>query len=201
MEMQLNSPKRSKTYEHAKHEFEILLKSAAENNRPIVEPFMSEILELVEAFGKFGQSGVSAVYIADAITEVVYKCLMNKPLCPITGIVEEWVNVSEANGGVYLFQNNRLPTVFKDLKGAYYLDAIVFVRGKGAQRETFTSGGVSLPSGGYVASKQYVSVMPFKPKTFYIDVTRVGDFVFVKDEKQLEAVWKYYKKQSAIITN
>lgn len=170
-------------------------------------PFRTEIFALCEAFGKSGQSGGSAPFVATAISKAVQKLLLQDPISPITGGEAEWVEVGDG-----LFQNNRCSAVFKDAANRpYYLNAIVW---KGVEEwDTFT-GRVYLDkeTTTMVRSKQYIQ-LPFKPKTFYIDVIRVpitkkegenkklhfiqGDnnecyYSYIKNPEQLKAVWKYY---------
>lgn len=82
------------TMTHAERELDILVKSATDpNNRPIIEEFIPEILALVRKFSNSGQSGVSAPYTASAISSAVKKLCLQEPICPITGIDEEWIDV------------------------------------------------------------------------------------------------------------
>lgn len=48
-------------------------------------------------------------------------------------------------------------------------------------------------NGKIIPSSWYVK-FPFKPKTFYIDVIETEDGSFIKDQKQLNKVKKYYKE-------
>lgn len=179
---------------YAKRELDILSKTV---NEPIIEPFTNEILALCEKFGKSGQSGGSAPYTACALADAIKKLCMQRPLCDITGIDEEWNEVTEMNGGEVLYQNKRCYSVFKEANGrSYYVDAIVFKDQKG---DTFTSGSVKLPNGDLIKSAQHIKEFPFKPKTFYIDVISTETKKdwwesTVKNVNQLKAVYKYYAK-------
>ena len=196
----------SKTKSFAERELDILSKSNKDpENRPLVEEFRKEILAICEAFGNSGQSGGSAPYTANALSTTIKNLCLQKPICPITGIDEEWVNVSNMSDGEILYQNSRCSALFKE-KRVYYLDAIVW-RGD-SDWDTF-SGTVE-----GIRSRQYIKSFPFEPKTFYIDVHRVpynksihktndavscstGDFVyFIKDKNQLKDVFEYYDKYS-----
>lgn len=195
----------SKIKTKAEKEFEILKKTVKD---AIIAPFENEILALVKKFGESGQSGGSAPYTAGAISKAVKKLCLQEPICDITGIEEEWNDVSESCGGEKLFQNNRLSSVFKEGENGkpYYLDAIVF---KGQNGGCFTGSSIELKSGGTIGSSQYIK-LPFKPKTFYIDVieTEWADKTetvkkdgggwwtsVVKDESQLKEVFEYYDKE------
>ena len=140
------------------------------------------VMELMEVFVKQRHSGASA-----ALTISVFKTVAGfKPLIPLTGKNEEWIDIAEEEGET-LYQNKRLSSVFKKGKKGrpYYLDAIVFQIENG---ESF-SGTVE-----NVESRQYIKSFPFIPKTFYIDVISSGDDYVIKDKTQLSEVWRYYKK-------
>jgi hypothetical protein len=188
-------------------EFEVLKNTVKDAT---IAPFEKEILALVHKFGESGQSGGSAPYTAGAISSAVKKLCMHEPICDITGIDSEWNDVSEyasKDKTETSYQNKRLSSVFKDGKDGtpYYLNAIVF---KGQDDSTFTSNSVKLKDGSNITSRQFIK-LPFKPKTFYIDVieTEWADqhetveksgggwwTSVIKDESQLKEVFKYYKK-------
>ena len=190
------------TQSFAKQELDILAATAPD---AIVTPFANEILALCEAFGKSGQSGGSAPYTATAISKAVKKLLLQEPICPVTGIDDEWVDVAELNEGVTLYQNKRCSGLFKESNGrCWYVDAII----KKTQNGTTWSGNFWLSKEDYltgdkskiIGSAQYVKSFPFEPKTFYIDVIEEevapDDWeMYVKDLKQLEKVWEYYDKK------
>ena len=195
----------SNTADKAKLEFEVL-RSTVED--AIIAPFEKEILALVDKFGESGQSGGSAPYTAGAISSAVKKLCMQEPICDITGIDSEWHEVSDHMGTrTSMYQNKRLSSVFKDGKDGtpYYLNAIVF---NGKDNSSFTGNSVKLKDGSTLASRQFIK-LPFQPKTFYVDVieTEWADqhetveksgggwwTSVIKDEKQLEEVFEYYKK-------
>lgn len=186
------------TQRYAQRELDILSKSATDpENRPIIEPFRKEILALCEKFGKSGQSGGSAPYTATALSQAIKKLCLQEPICGITGINDEWIDVSENGDGTIVYQNRRCSTLFKDrgIDRAYYLDAIIF---KDQEGYTFSSNaGAIRKDGSKVRSSQFIKGYPFIPKTFYIDVIRKeiakDDWEFyIKNERQLNAVCKYY---------
>ena len=78
------------TYKFAKQELDILATAVPD---AIVIPFRNEILALCEAFGRSGQSGGSAPYTANAISQAVKKLCLHEPLWDVTGHKEEWVDV------------------------------------------------------------------------------------------------------------
>jgi hypothetical protein len=165
------------TQRFAQRELDILVKSATDpDNRPIIEEFIPEILALCEKFGNSGQSGGSAPYTATALSHAIKKLCLQEPICEITGIDEEWIDVARygdgtGSGGDILFQNSRCSGLFRNKDGScWYLDAIVWkadTEGEsGNDWDTFTGRVENW------ASRQYVKSFPFTPKTFYIDVTR-----------------------------
>lgn len=183
------------TQRFAQRELDILVKSAPADDRPLIEPFIPEILALCEKFGNAGQSGGSAHYTASALAQAIKKLCLQEPICPIAGIGEQWVDVADLGDWQGpLFQSARCAPLFKGLNGrAYYLDAIVW---KDQNGHAYT-GSAKTKSGATIISRQYVKKFPFIPKTFYINV--VGkeiaprDFEFtVRDERHLARVFKYY---------
>jgi hypothetical protein len=201
------------TQSFAKQELDIL---AATVPDAIVTPFSKEILALCEAFGKSGQSGGSAPMTASAISQAVKHLMLQEPICSITGVDEEWVNVREVSQeDEMMYQNKRCSALFKSKSGkCWYLDAIVW-NGE-EEHDTFT-GHVYVDDKNFelIGSCQYVR-LPFNPETFYIDVVYVpitkeeaekrkmhyiedGDgkchYSVVKDTNQLAKVFKYYDKK------
>jgi len=188
----------SNTASFAKRELDILVKSATDSeNRPIIEEFIPEILALVDRFGKSGQSGGSASYTATALSQAIKKLCLQEPICPITGIDDEWVDVTSMGDGSIQYQNSRCYSLFKNGDDkAYYLDAIVW---KTADGHGFS--GSAFLDGIKYRSSHYVKSFPFTPKTFYIDVIEKeitpGDWEFtVKYPRQLAKVFKYYNQRS-----
>lgn len=165
------------TQRYAQRELDILVKSSPNpDNRPLIEPFIPEILSLCEKFGHNGNSGGSAPYVAGALSQAIKKLCLQEPIMPMTGIDDEWVDVAKYGDGTngsddILFQNRRCGELFKNRDGrAWYLDAIIWkgnTEGEsGNDWDTF-SGTVD-----GIKSHHYVKSFPFTPKKFYIDVTR-----------------------------
>ncbi len=202
----LKGEKKTNTETFAKHELDILEKTVPD---AVVLEFRDEILALCQAFGESGQSGGSAPYTASVLSQTIQKLCLIEPICPITGIEEEWYKPIDRES---FFQNNRCSGVFKDSDDirAYYLDAIIF---KGEEdHDTFT-GNVQ-----DITSRQYIKSFPFEPKSFYIDVVRVSyneelhenhyehrdgsRYVYeIKDRQQLVEVFQYYDKLEKLATN
>lgn len=181
---------------HAELELDILCKSLPDpENPPIVKDFIPEILALVDKFGKSGQSGGSAPYVASAIANTVKSLCLNKSLSPITGLDAEWADVLEmSQGGDPRYQNKRLSSIFKDNDGScWYLDAILWKNQKG----TTWTGPAILPDGRVIKCHGGIKEFPFTPKTFTILVREEEpepdsfDF-YIDDISQLDEVTKYY---------
>lgn len=192
------------TQSHAQRELDILIKTTPD---AIIKDFIPEILALCEAFGRSGQSGGSASYTASALSKAIKKLCLQQPVCPITGVDEEWNEV-----GTNVWQNNRCYGIFKDAGNKpYYLDAIVW-NGDTVGESGNTGWDTFTGTINGISSRQFIKSFPFTPKTFYIDVTRVpydekihnkaeavscgpGDFVYlIKDMNQLDEVFNYYNK-------
>lgn len=203
----------------AKAEFEINRLLTKTEGTPIIKEFVPEVMALVKKFAESGQSGGSAPFTTSVIVQVIEKLLKQEPLGGIDGTDDEWEDVSHYGdeNPRTSFQNKRLSSVFKGKDNkAYYLDAIVF---RNPEKDyTFTSGSVDLPDlagdgkGGKIGSAQYIKKFPFEPKTFVIDVDEKeyrknedGSLTLeegggwwesrVKDPKQLDEVWKHYKRK------
>ena len=208
----------SRTKDFAERELDILVKSNPDpNNRPIIEEFIPELLALAEKFGKSGQSGGSAPYTAGALSQAVKHLCLQQPICPVTGIDEEWVDVAHISDGDKdtMYQNNRCHALFKDSTGrSWYLDAIVW-KGDTVGPSGDTGWDTFTGTVEGITSRQFIKSFPFEPKTFYIDVHREkydvkkhgenarvittgldGDVVYlIKDKSQLDKVFEYYEKQ------
>jgi hypothetical protein len=80
------------------------------------------ILKMVESFADEGHSGFSANYAISLLTRL----LSYKPLSPLTGEDDEWIDVS-SYGITKMLQNKRKSSVFKDEDGKVYdIDGKVF---------------------------------------------------------------------------
>lgn len=173
-------------------ELEILRKQNKDEGTLLIEDFIPVIRRAIRVFSRQGHSGGSAPYYAEALSNTLKNVLLFKPLSQVTGHESEWSD----DTGEGVFQNKRVSALFKDNKGAYYLDAIIW---SGEEEWDTFSGTVE-----DIKSRQYVK-FPFTPKTFYIDVIRtkvdddsVGDRSYIysiKDKKQLEEVFKYYLEE------
>lgn len=119
-----------------------------------------DILEIIETFSKQGHSGFSASYALS----IIKRLLDWKPITPLTGEEDEWVNVY---GDTY--QNKRCPDVFRegtDNSTAYYIHGKVFSDDGG---DTW-----------------YTSRESRVPVTFPYTVPDKPEYVILKDENMSE---------------
>ena len=136
------------------------------------------ILQLIETFAKQGHSGFSAPYVA----KMFHKLANYEVLSPLTGNDDEWSDVLDERSSSdtkMLFQNNRDSRVFKDEKGAYFIDAIVWQENINGDINHFTN----------KDSKRYIKSFPFTPKTFYVKVDEERN---VLDTEEYNKANEYY---------
>ena len=155
------------------------------------------VMELMEVFEKQGHSGGSAPIVAS----LFHKLANYKPLGPITGKDEEWGDVSDLAGEPW-YQNKRETGLFKDNDGRVTYNSAIIKR---CPDGTTWSGPIYMTREDAINdtnrfhSSLEIKEFPFTPKTFYIDVLeeeiKKDDWImWVKDPKQLDEVWEYYKK-------
>lgn len=136
------------------------------------------ILQLIETFAKQGHSGFSANYVSN----IFHKLANYEVLSPLTGNDDEWTDVLDERSSSdtkMLFQNNRDSRVFKDEKGAYFLDAVVWQETINDDVNHFTN----------KDSRRYIKSFPFTPKTFYVKVDKDKNII---DTEEYEKVKEYY---------
>ena len=136
------------------------------------------ILQLIETFAKQGHSGFSAPYVAN----MFHKLANYKTLSPLTGNDDEWSDVLDERSSSdtkMLFQNTRDSRVFKDEKGAYFLNAIVWQEIVNGDSYHFTDRN----------SKRYIKSFPFTPKTFYVKIDEKRN---VLDTEEYNKANEYY---------
>ena len=187
---------------YAERELDIL---AEQIPNSVVLPFRDQILAICEAFLESGQSGMSAPFVATALSNTI-KNYYSLNLYVI-------LRVMKVNG--MMCQDTRCSSLFKNENGiCTYGQAIVW---RGEQEYDTYTGGVYSGVGEFelISSSQCVK-FPFKPKTSYVDVIRIpiskeladlrdihytedgsGECYYsvVKNPKQLEEVFSYYTKR------
>jgi hypothetical protein len=181
--------------EHAKKEMKIA--GLYDKDSDYGGMLATAIEKLISTHEKEGHSGMSNGMVVSLFS----KLARFETITPLKGTEDEWSTEASST------QNNRNSAVFKDDKGTYAISAIVFREENGT---TFTGNSVDLSDGRKIGSKQYFD-MPFTPKSFYVDVISKrydknkdgsltpnpeGDWWEhkVKDESQLDEVYKIYKR-------
>jgi hypothetical protein len=194
------------------------------DEEPVILEFTPEILALCERFGNSGQSGGSAPFVAGAICHALKKLLLQKPIAPITGIDDEWFSPTEQvlqnNRCSAMFKDADIQDgdpyyldaiIWKgDTEGE-----------SGNDWDTFTGTVAGITSRQFIKGfpfipkKFYIDVTreelpadhteePFYEVEYYdqkiYEATGVKEWVKekyrykIKNPKQLEKVWKYYKQ-------
>ena len=101
---------------HAERELDLI--GMTENSPDqINRDLRKHILAIIKIFSEEDHSGSTASYT----TSVINTLLRFNPLSPLTGNDDEWNEVSDG-----LYQNKRCSHVFKNSKGPYDIDAVVF---------------------------------------------------------------------------
>lgn len=204
--------------EHFQRELDIMRKSVDEDDPLIIEPYVDDIMKLLETFSNEGHSGATAPLASAVIAQTIKAVLGFQVLSPLTGEDWEWNDISEIHGSP-LWQNKRDSGVFKDKDGnCSYATSIVWVANDSWDRFTGTLNGYR--------SSNYIKEFPFMPKTFFVEVIREpydennpehkdldvvetgnivnrtsGDFVYkIKNPIQLEEVFNYYNRKEDAIT-
>jgi len=111
-----------------------------------------------------------------------HKLANYETLSPLTGNDDEWSDVLDERSSSdtkMLFQNTRDSRVFKDEKGAYFLNAIVWQEIVNGDSYHFTDRN----------SKRYIKSFPFTPKTFYVKIDEKRN---VLDTEEYNKANEYY---------
>lgn len=113
----------SALYEYAKKELERIEKGCKdEESLSMQQAIDKNILELINVFSNQHHSGFTAAYVID----ILQRLLHYKPLTPLTGEDDEWEDVTSYGYDTPTFQNKRCSAVFKDDKGAYWVEGKIF---------------------------------------------------------------------------
>lgn len=113
----------SALYEYAKKELERIEKGCKdEESLSMQQTIDKNILELIDVFSNQHHSGFTASYVID----ILQRLLHYKPLTPLTGEDDEWEDVTSYGYDTPTFQNKRCSAVFKDDKGAYWVEGKIF---------------------------------------------------------------------------
>lgn len=113
----------SALYEYAKKELERIEKGCKdEESLSMQQAIDKNILELINVFSNQHHSGFTATYVID----ILQRLLHYKPLTPLTGEDDEWEDVTSYGYDTLTFQNKRCSAVFKDDRGAYWVEGKIF---------------------------------------------------------------------------
>ena len=113
----------SALYEYAKKELERIEKGCEDKESLSMQQAINKnILELIDVFSNQHHSGFTASYVID----ILQRLLHYKPLTPLTGEDDEWEDVTSYGYDTPTFQNKRCSAVFKDDKGAYWVEGKIF---------------------------------------------------------------------------
>jgi len=159
------------------------------------------VMELIEVFINQGHSGMSAPLVIDLFS----KLANYEPLQPITGKDEEWTLLDY--GDDLKYQNKRDSGLFKDANDRVaYINALIKKCPNGLcwSGPLYMTREDAINNTNMIRSSLEIKEFPFTPKTFYIDVleeeVKPDDWImWVKDPKQLDEVWEYYKKPEFLI--
>lgn len=129
----------------------------------------ADLIDLVRVFSMQEHSGFSASFAIRVFREIA----SFKPLGPLTGADNEWMDVAEVSG-MPMWQNKRCGHVFKDGDGqAYDIDAVIFEEPSGAR---FT--------GRY--SRQVIT-FPYTPRSVIVQV--LDDATDLDKQLAAQAAW------------
>lgn len=113
----------SALYEYAKKELERIEKGCEDKESLSMQQAINKnILELIDVFSNQHHSGFTASYVID----ILQRLLHYKPLTPLTREDDEWEDVTSYGYDTPTFQNKRCSAVFKDDKGAYWVEGKIF---------------------------------------------------------------------------
>lgn len=107
----------------SKRELDRLLVNCGDEEALNMQKMMNDdILKVIQTFCEAGHTGFTANYALS----IIDRLLRFKPISALTGEDDEWEDVSEYQEGRTLYQNKRCPSVFKDDKHAYFVEAKIF---------------------------------------------------------------------------
>lgn len=163
--------------EHLEREILIYVGDGGSEFAKSVCEFLPGIYSIIEAFKKGEYSCLSDA--PEVICDIINKTLCRIPFTPLTGEDDEW---NEPKDGIY--QNKRCGEIMKrSLCGrAFHINGIRwFEEGEVPFRGTVEG----------ISTEQVVS-FPLTPKSFLVEVVKVGDRFIIKDTEALKEVGKHY---------
>jgi hypothetical protein len=136
-----------------------------------ITPIAGEIRTLVHMY-----ETQALPHTSDQIADAMFELFSSRPLTPIQGTDDEWVDVGDLSEGMaepkILYQNKRGHSVFKDSDGrVWYMDGIICVDVQTGERYHTSSG--LLPDGKTQHLRTFIKSFPFTPKTFELKTRHV----------------------------
>lgn len=127
-------------YEHALNELKILEDNCKDSDELNMQKVIdNNILELIKIFSNQGHTGATASYVIS----ILNRLLEYKPLTPLTGEEDEWEDISKYQNNTPGWQNKRCPSIFKNEKGAYWVEGKIFSNDNG--KSWYTSSDSCVP--------------------------------------------------------
>ena len=164
----------------AQRELDILANDGGKDG--LQEMMNRDIMEMLEVFSAQGHTGLSASYAIAALVR-----LMNwKPLSPLTGADDEWIECSEG-----LEQNKRYSAVFRD-KGdnatAYYIHGKIFSPDGGLSWCEMKDSSIPVV---------FPFTVPERPEQVYIKWINEdeGTYEVLTDTEEIKALYEQKKKE------
>jgi len=197
------------------------------DNVPLVLEFRDEIIALCNKFGQSGQSGGSAPYVAGAICSTLKKLLSFTPIAPITGEDDEWFSptdqVFQNSRCSALFKDSKDNSSAYYLDAITWKGDTPGESGNDWDNFSGWVEGISssqyikefpfIPKTFYIDVTREVLPADWDKEPFYefeyyntkvFEETGIREWVkekyryIIKDKRQLEKVWKYYRKPDNI---
>ena len=142
---------------HARKEMEMVMASCEPDGRNMQQEMNDQVMELVKLFASHCHSGATAPYAL----HMFLRLASFKPLIPLTGEDDEWIDVMCYEGTVWMQQNIRCTSVFREKDNnnmAYDNNAKIFTNDGG---ETWYSCSSSSEMGrSYITFPYSVSLEP-----------------------------------------
>lgn len=155
------------------------------------------LLELIKMFCEQEHTGFSASYCISILTRL----LKRKPISPLTGEKDEWIECSRSpSSGERVYQNRRCSSVFKILDGegklvsCYDIDAVVYS----------DNGGITwFTSNRFRKDVKFPYFAPNEPERVYIEYTEevplgfTGDKydIITNDPARIKALYERKRKE------
>lgn len=147
--------------EHALRELDIYGLKDDETTDELSLAMRRQILHLCEEFGKESHSH----YTKNVVAALLHQLLLLKPITPLTGEDDEWLDLTDTQRGLPFFQNKRYTNVYKNSTEAWDNEAIVWWRWKvDGSKEFFKT-----------ADSKKVITFPYTPKTEFIEYQEQDD--------------------------